>query len=108
LQACTLLHTRETRIEKFDAGFRDKELPQISCRRDALLDLPLSAYRSHADALEQGFRDAAHFLAELKIIRRQDLPYPSQVVALASTFAILDLRTHSTVVKDKLEHWFWA
>lgn len=108
LQACTLLHTRETRLEKFDAGFRDKELPQISCRRDALLNLPLSAYRSHADALEQGFRDAAHFLAELKIIRRQDLPYPSQVVALASTFAILDLRTHSTVLKDKLEHWFWA
>lgn len=108
LQACTLLHTREKRIEKWNAGLRDKELPQISCRRDALLGLPLGAYRNHADALEQGFRDAAHFLAELKIIRKQDLPYQSQVVALASTFAILGRKAQSTVVKDRLEQWFWA
>jgi hypothetical protein len=108
LQACTLLHTREVRLERQATGLKDKELPQVSCRRDALLALPLSAYQKHADSLEQGFRDAARFLAELKIIRTRDVPYPPQVVALASTFAILGQGDPSAVVKDKLEHWFWA
>jgi hypothetical protein len=50
---------------------------------------PLSAYQAYADALEAGFIAAADFLNEQKIIWHRDVPYPPQIVALASTMAIL-------------------
>ena len=52
LQACTLLHTRDNRLLKHSEGLRDKDLPQVSCKRDALLGLPLAAYKKWADAIE--------------------------------------------------------
>src|SRR6185437_7245066 len=55
LQVCTLLHTREVRLAREAGGTRDRELPQISCKRDALLGLPLPAYRQHANDVERGF-----------------------------------------------------
>src|SRR6266480_5730094 len=67
LQACTLLHTRQKRIEKAASGVKDSDLPQISCKREALLGLPLTAYRAHANAVEAGFIEAAGFLNEIKI-----------------------------------------
>ena len=73
LQACTLLHTRQTRAEKAAAGVKDADLPQISCKRDSLLSLPLAAYRTHADMVEAGFIEAAGFLNELKIILAKDV-----------------------------------
>lgn len=112
LQACTLLHTREVRLAKaaelaketFDA----KELPQVSCKREALLGLPLDAYRKHAKAVEQGFIEAAGFLNEHKIIWHRDVPYPSQIVALAATFAILGKPAQTAAAKEKLSRWFWS
>jgi hypothetical protein len=61
LQACALLLTREKRLEKAAAGAKDKELPQVSCKREALLGLPLAAYEKHADGLEAGFIEAGGF-----------------------------------------------
>jgi hypothetical protein len=40
LQACTLLHTRDVRLQRASDGARGKELPQIACSRQALLGLP--------------------------------------------------------------------
>lgn len=62
LQACTLMHTRENRLAKADQGTKDKDLPHVTCRRQALLSLPLSAYRKHADNVERGFIEAGTFL----------------------------------------------
>ena len=75
LQACTLLHTRQVRLAKAAAGAKDDDLPAISCKREALLGLPLAGYRAHADAVEEGFIEAAGFLNELKIILAKDVPY---------------------------------
>ena len=114
LQGCTLLHTRKLRLdkaaekigkaEKIDA----KDLPAISCNRDALLALPLSAYKAYADALEVGFVAAADFLNEQKIIWHRDVPYPPQMVALASTIAILGDQALTAAAKEKLATWFWS
>lgn len=52
LQACTILHTREVRLARKATGGTDKDLPQISCKRDALLGLPLDGYRTHAESVE--------------------------------------------------------
>lgn len=108
LQACTLLHTRRKRLEKAAAGVKESDLPQISCRRDALLGLPLQGYRAHADAVEAGFVEAAGFLNELKIILDKDVPYPPQITALAATLSILGNAAHSAAARDKLAVWFWS
>jgi len=108
LQACTLLHTRQQRLSKIAEGKKDKEVPQVSCNRDALLGLPLSAYQKHADAVEAGFVEASSFLNEQKIIWHHDVPYPPLIVGLASTFAILGRDAQTAAAKQKLFQWFWS
>ena len=110
LQACTLLHTLEERLAKERDGAEGRNLPQVSCSRDALLRLPLEAYRKYADSVESGFRDAASFLHEQKIISKRDVPYAPLTVGLATTFAILrgEGRIISVMDKDKIKAWFWS
>jgi hypothetical protein len=108
LQSCTVLHTRAVRVERAERGFKDKELPQVSCKRDALLALPLSAYKKHADAVEAGFIEAGAFLNEQNIIWHKDVPYPPLIVGLASVFAILARKATTAAAKERLAQWFWC
>ncbi len=108
LQACTLLHTRSLRLDKQAAGQGGRDLPQVSCRRDTLLALPLEAYQTHSDAVENGFVEAAGFLNEQKIIWHRDVPYPPVIVALAATFAIAGRDASTAAAKEKLSRWFWS
>lgn len=108
LQAATLLHTRLNRLEKEKAGMKGPDLPQITCKREALLALPLAAYRKHADPVENGFIEAAGFLNELKIILPKDIPYPPQITALAATLSILGPDALNAAARDKLAQWFWC
>ena len=108
LQACSLLHTREVRLARAAEGLEGKELPQVSCQRDAMLSLPLAAYQRYADAVEQGFIEAARFLNEQKIISQRDVPYPIQAVALAAVFAVLGREAETQAAKEKLEQWYWC
>jgi len=108
LQACTLLHTRNRRLAKVTEGVPESDLPQITCKREALLGLPLDAYRRHADTVEQGFIEAAGFLSELKVIAPRDLPYPPQLVALAAAFSTLDKAGQTVPAREKLAKWFWS
>ena len=108
LQACTLLYTREVRLAKIAQGLKDKEVPQVACHRDALLSLPLHAYRKYADQLEAGFVEAGGFLNELKIIWHKDIPYPPLVVGLAAVFAILGCEAQTATAKQQLAQWFWS
>lgn len=108
LQACTIIHTRENRLVKANEGLSGKELPQVTCSREALLQLPLDAYRKYADRIEAGFVDAGKFANELNIIWRNDLTYPPLLVALAPVFAILGSVAHTLPAKQKLAQWFWS
>ena len=108
LQGCTLLHTRGLRLAKAAEGLEGKELPQVSCRRDALLGLPLSGYQQHADAVETGFVEAGNFLNEHKIIWHKDVPYPPLIVGLSATFAILGKEAQNAAAKEKIARWFWS
>ena len=108
LQACTLLHTRELRLAKQAEGLTDRELPQISMRRDALLGLPLEAYLKHADGVEAGFIEASTFLNELNIVWHKDIPYPPQLVGLAAAFALLSDMGRTASAKERLTQWFWS
>jgi len=108
LQACTLLHTMAVREDKQKAGAQGKDLPQVSCKRESLLGLPLGAYTGYADNVEGGFIQAGAFLNERKIIWNKDIPYPPQLVGLASTFAAMGHKAETASAKSKLATWFWA
>jgi len=110
LQACTLIHTREMRLAQERDGVEDRLLPQVSCNRDSLLALPLEAYKKYADAVESGFREAASFLHEEKVISQYDLPYAPLLVGLAAIFAILVQEGRIVPAKDrrKIKRWFWS
>lgn len=108
IQACTLLHTTELRKAKAAAGATGKELPQISCTRQALLGLPLSGFQKHSASVEEGFIAAAAFLNEQKIIGARDVPYSSQVVALASALATLGAKADTVPARRKLVRWYWC
>ena len=110
LQACALIHTREERLAKERDGVEGRDLPQVSCSRDALLGLPLDAYKRYADDVEHGFGEAASFLHQQKIIARKDVPYGSLLVGLAAAFAILRREDRILSAKDrnKIAQWFWS
>ena len=108
LQACTLLHTRERRRARAAEAVEGRDLPRISCNRDALLSLPLAGYQAHADAVETGMIEAGTFLNEHKIIWHKDVPYPPLIVGLASIFAILGREAQTTAAKEKISRWFWS
>ena len=108
LQAVTYQHTRERRLEAEAAGLEGKKLPQISIRRVDLLALPLDAYKRHADACEEGFRNAAGFLHTQRVFWAYDLPYPPQRVALAALFAARNNKPLSSTEAQRVSEWFWA
>ena len=106
---CTLLHTRDRRLKRAAAGATGKELPAVSCNREALLALPLESLQEPMRTpVETGFVAAGGFLNELKIIWHKDVPYPPQIVALAATSAILGGQAETAAAKEKLAAWFWS
>ena len=108
LQACTLLHTRDIRINHVRQGVEGRDLPQISCKRDALLALPLKGYEAHANAVTNGMIEAGVFLNEQKIIWHKDIPYPPMIVGLAAIFAILGPEAKTVPAKEKITRWYWS
>ncbi|MFD2053739.1 DUF262 domain-containing protein [Mesorhizobium calcicola] len=109
LQACTLLHTMDVRRQREANPIPGAQLPQITCKRDALLALPLGAYQHYADRTESGFIEAGKFLAEQNIVYQRDLPYPPQVVALAALFASIgNALANNATIRANLAKWFWA
>ncbi len=108
LQACTLLDTRDFRLKRAAEGATGKELPQISCNRQALLGLPLAGFKHHSSDIEAGFVAAAAFLNEQKIIAKRDLPYTPQLVGLAAIFATLGNDALTIPAREKITRWFWS
>jgi hypothetical protein len=107
LQAISLFHTRDRRLEAERSGKQGKELPAVSGNRQALLNLPLEAYKKYESQVEDGFVRAAKFLLTQHIYRIFDLPYQSQIVPLAAILAdIGDLWEHEAN-KAKLIRWYW-
>ncbi len=107
LQAVSLFYTRERRRDAERAGKQGKELPAVTGNRQALLNLPLAAYKQHEKVVEQGFVHAAKFLHMLHLYRIFDLPYQSQIVPLAAILADLGDAWEHAANREKLERWYW-
>jgi hypothetical protein len=107
LQAVSLFYTRDKRRAAELAGKQGKELPAVSGNRQALLELPLEAYKQFETKVEQGFVQAAKFLHMLHIYRIFDLPYQSQIVPLASILADIGEAWEHEANRAKLIQWYW-
>lgn len=107
LQAVSLFYTRERRREAEHAGKTGKDLPAIIGNRQALLNLPLAAYKQYEKQVEWGFIQAAKFLHILHIYRIFDLPYQSQIVPLAAIIADIGDAWEHEANRAKLVLWFW-
>ena len=107
LQAVSLFHTRDLRRTAEAAGKQGKELPAVSGNRQALLSLPLDAYKAHEGQVERGFVQAAKFLHMLNIYRVYDLPYQSQIVPLAAILADIGDAWEHEANRAKLIRWYW-
>lgn len=107
LQAISLFHTRDRRRAAEAEGKKGKELPAVSGNRQALLNLPLSAYIQYEAQVERGFTQAAKFLHMLHIYRIFDLPYQSQIVPLAAILADIGDAWEHEANRAKLVQWYW-
>ncbi len=107
LQAVSLFYTRDRRRQAESVGKQGKELPAVSGNRQALLDLPLDAYKKFESQVEKGFVLAAKFLHMLHIYRIYDLPYQSQVVPLAAILADVGDAWEHEANRAKLIQWYW-
>jgi len=107
LQAISLFFTRDRRRTAEQAGKEGKELPAVSGNRQALLDLPLEAYKKYEAQVERGFVQAAKFLHMLHIYRIFDLPYQSQIVPLAAILADIGDAWEHEANRAKLTQWYW-
>lgn len=107
LQAVSLFYTRERRRAAEQAGKQGKELPAVTGNRQALLGLPLAAYKQYEKQVEAGFLKAAKFLHMLHIYRIFDLPYQSQIVPLAAILADIGDAWEHEANREKLVRWYW-
>lgn len=100
LQAVTLLATYA----------RKKENPEsaISCKRADVLKLRLDEYKAWADFTMNGFIKAAKLLFQQKIFSDKDLPYGTQLVPLATLFAIMGDKADNDVIRGKITRWYWC
>lgn len=107
LQAISLFYTRDLRRKAAEAGKVGKELPAVTGNRQALLNLPLEAYKQYEKPVEIGFIKAARFLHMLHIYRIFDLPYQSQIVPLAAILADIGDAWEHQANRQKLITWYW-
>lgn len=107
LQAISLFHTRDRRRAAEAAGKQGKELPAVTGNRQALLNLPLDAYKKYEAQAERGFIQTAKFLHMLHIYRIYDLPYQSQIVPLAAILGDSGDAWEHEANRAKLIQWYW-
>jgi len=108
MQAVTLLHTKERRQQDKAAGRPEKEWTPISSQRQAMLNLPLGAYRRLAPKVEQGFVLAGKFLRTQKIYWFKDVPYQTQLIPLAAILGELGEHWDKDEARRKVARWFWC
>lgn len=107
LQAVSLLHSAARRRAHV-AGGAAGDPPPVICTRDAILNLPLAAYREHAPKVEAGYERVARFLRAQRIHWFKDVPYTTQLVPLAAILAAIGDRWEEEAARRKLTRWYWC
>lgn len=108
LQAITLLYSYERRQADVDAGKTGKSVSAVSAKRAAVLSLPLAEYQRWAPEVEEGFLLAAKFLRKECFYKSRELPYRTQIIALAALLTKLRERWLEPKIYDRLARWYWC
>jgi len=108
LQALTILNTWENRREDIKAGKTGRDIRGVTAKREAVLNLPLSAYQKWKEKLQDGYLKAAKFLNQESFFSARDLPYRTQIVPLAVVMSILGDKYLEPRTYDKLARWLWC
>ena len=125
LRALTLLFTNA-----------NPKISTANCTRRSILQLKAADYEKWANITEDGFIRAAEFLNDVKIFRAKDVPYQTQLIALAAILAGVNLayksafeslqseespQSEESIVKEcqkaykakedkdqKISRWYWC
>jgi hypothetical protein len=108
LQAISLLASRKRRMQALDSGVESKKAPAITCKRRDLLRLTLQDYKTWAEDVVKGFKNAAKFMHIQRIFEARDLPYRTQLVPLAAIFTLLGDEGEPDTIRNKIARWFWC
>jgi hypothetical protein len=108
LQGVTLLHTLDVRDKRMAAGEGIENAPAVSCKRVAILNLPLAGYLKWRDGATDGFMKAGRLLKLHNIFTDRDLPYQTQLVPLAAVIARIGPKWEVDGVRRKLARWYWS
>jgi hypothetical protein len=108
LQGLSLLYTFDCRKKDLAQGKTGKQATGVSAKREAVLEMPLSAYKQWKEPLEKGFWQAARFLRKESFFSTNDLPYRSQLVPLAAVLALVGERWLEKRLNERLSRWFWC
>ena len=106
LQAVTLLATQARRRDDVAEG-KLKPRP-TSARRDDILRLELSEYRTWADRVREALPWVAHFLTEQHIHSDRFVPYATQCVPLTVARVLLGDEADKHAVKQRIQQWYWC
>lgn len=75
-----------------------------------VLRLTVDDYRDWADVVTSAFRKTAGILHELKVFEARDVPYGSQVTALAAVLCLVQEKQkdwETVESRERLARWFW-
>jgi hypothetical protein len=108
LQAVTLLHTYDRRLQDLAEGKTGKAVSAVTGKRSAVLSLPLDSYLRLAATVEKGFIETAKFLRMECFYSVSELPYRTQLIPLAATLGLLGERWREPKIHSKLAQWFWC
>jgi hypothetical protein len=103
----TAFLTAVTLLSSFQRNRQDVTKP-VTCKRKDVLRLTLEDYKKNADAIEDGLKKAARFLAREKIFDSRTLPYSTQLIPLTVICTLLDNNFEIDTIRRKLAQWFWC
>ena len=103
LQAVTLLTTLKRNRE-----YVGRRPPAVSAKREDILKLTLRDYLEWVGPLREAFIWASDFLADRHVFDTKFLPYPKQLVPLATIRVVMAHDADLIGPREKLVRWFWC
>ncbi|TDD74488.1 DUF262 domain-containing protein [Actinomadura rubrisoli] len=106
LQTVTLVSTYFRRRGR--KGADPYSQPAASCKRKDILDLPLEEYLEWSPRVVDAYHWTARFLRRQCVFQVADIPYTTQLVALAAIRTVLGDETDSDETYAKIARWYWC
>lgn len=106
LRAICLVSTHFSRVKQ--PGTDPYKVPAASCKRADILNLELAEYRRWESEIVSALEWSAEFLDRQGIFDAYDLPYRSQITALAAIRTVLGAEADQRETEEKIARWFWC